>query len=1023
MTGRQRKGGSTMRPTMRTPHPVPRSAAAALAAGLLATAVAAAPLSPAAATAPASVTTAVAPTAVHPAALAPASVLQPNGCTGSGADVTCDLYARTGSVTLPVVGATTVWSFTSTDTGTVAAVGPTLVVRQGQNVTLSLHNTLDEPVSLSLPQVDGFGDDTAGAAAGGTKTYPAFTASRPGTYLYQAGATANGTRQAAMGLVGALVVLPATAGGWVDEAALLLTDVDPGLNAHPADFDMRNFSPRVHLINGVAFPDTYPPGIPVTAGGHTLLRVLNGGIVQHAIGVLGTTQQVVAGSSRPLPHPYGVAAENLSAGDTMDFLVEVPAGDGLKYAVYDASSRMDNDGATGAGNIVAFGGALTFLVASGSAPPTTSGPTVSDIAITPSRSGPAGGVTFSATLTPDTLSGAALTAAEYVVDDPAAAAGSGVAITVPASGAPVTLSDIPLPTDALATGPHTLLVRAADVNGWGALNGKSFTVDRSGPAITGLTTGASATNSSTPLSFSGSATDAGGGTVGGVTWSVDGGAPGGAASIGTSSGSSASFSGSLPTTDLSEGTHYLTATATDDLGNIGPAGPAGSPQPGTAFLVDRTAPTTSDVVVTPSPNNGSQGVAYDPTSIEVRASFTDPASPTPSGVVAGEGFLGAAGDPGTGFPLVVSGSPAVLVGTVPLSQLTSLPDGTTPVWVRAKDSAGNWGDATSGSLVIDRRPLVSGVTVTPAATSTAASVGIAGTASGPAGTRIGRVEYFIGTDPGVGLGTALTVVSSATPTTTFSGAIPVAARSVGTLTISVRAQTTSGTWGPVTTATVELQPLFADSFDGDTLAPPWAGVVTGNAGTATRIVPGIDGSAGSLGVTVSSRTSTGYVRTPVAPTAVPTYRVQFTLGTGTASTNVVTGNNWLTVFAACTTNTCTGNSRPFRVEYRRTSTTAVPSVRLVVRTGNGNGSDTAYPAVGLTNAPSANNVLRVDWTSGAGAAVRLSVNGTQQPHATVNTSGRTVGYGRLGAAGYSSNNGTLAGSLAFDAFTSARYGF
>ncbi|MBM0240050.1 multicopper oxidase domain-containing protein, partial [Micromonospora sp. ATA32] len=42
-------------------------------------------------------------------------------------------------------------------------------------------------------------------APGATRSYT-FTAHRPGTYLYEAGHTALGARQVAMGLVGALVV-------------------------------------------------------------------------------------------------------------------------------------------------------------------------------------------------------------------------------------------------------------------------------------------------------------------------------------------------------------------------------------------------------------------------------------------------------------------------------------------------------------------------------------------------------------------------------------------------------------------------------------------------------------------------------------------------------------------------------------------------------------------------------------------------------------------------------------------------
>ena len=82
---------------------------------------------------------------------------------------------------------------------------------------------------------------------GGTASYT-FHATRPGTFLYEAGHTADGARQVAMGLVGALVVLPtdppAAGREYDDEAVVVLTEVDPALNAAPPSFDMREASGR-----------------------------------------------------------------------------------------------------------------------------------------------------------------------------------------------------------------------------------------------------------------------------------------------------------------------------------------------------------------------------------------------------------------------------------------------------------------------------------------------------------------------------------------------------------------------------------------------------------------------------------------------------------------------------------------------------------------------------------------------------------------------------------------------------------
>ncbi|MEB0014969.1 multicopper oxidase domain-containing protein, partial [Glaciimonas sp. Cout2] len=78
--------------------------------------------------------------------------------------------------------------------------------------------------------------DRVGAAPGASTSYT-FTASRPGTYLYEAGLVPNGQHQVAMGLYGALIVRPAISGqaydattAFDDEAVLVISEIDPALN-------------------------------------------------------------------------------------------------------------------------------------------------------------------------------------------------------------------------------------------------------------------------------------------------------------------------------------------------------------------------------------------------------------------------------------------------------------------------------------------------------------------------------------------------------------------------------------------------------------------------------------------------------------------------------------------------------------------------------------------------------------------------------------------------------------------------
>jgi hypothetical protein len=951
-------------------------------------------------------------------AAARADVLAPAGCSATADGVTCDLWAKSGSVALPGAASTvTVWSFVSHDSDAVTVpVGPTLVVAQDQLVDLVLHNRISgQQVSLSLPQVDGFTEDLEGVGSGQDRTYT-FAATHPGTYLYEAGGTAGGSRQVAMGLVGALVVLPASAGtaygtpetGYTDEGVLVMSDVDPGLNAAPATYDLRNFSPRYHLFNGLAYPDTAP--IPVTSGGQALLRVVNGGAVQHAIAVLGTTATVVGVSGRPLSHPYTVAAENVPAGDTLDVIVPVPTQDGLVYPVLDPTFRMDNDGiasSASSGNIVGLGGQLTFLQASGAPPGPAGGPVVTSAAVSPTRAGgptpPPISVTLDATLTDNV----AVTGVEYVIDDSSVAPGTGTAITGFTAGPSVTVSTS-IDVSALGTGSHKIWVRGQDADGWGILVAASFTVDKAGPTVSALAVAQSAVNASSDLSFSGSAADLGGGSVVSATWSLDGGSPQPAALSPAAGASAVSVSGTIPAATLAglaDGVHTLNVSATDDLGNVGPSSAA-------TFLVDTAKPTVGTVTVTPSPNDGTQGVSYDSTSIEVRATFDDPGT-DPSGVTSGEGFLTTAGSAGTGFAMSVtsSTSPSTLVATVPLSQLTSLPNGSNQIWVRARDRAGNWGDAVAGTLVLQRPTTISGLSVTPSTTSSAATAALAATASAPQGESVTAAEYFLGpVDPGPGNGVAM-AVASPSQVTGVSASINLDQLTLGTRTISVRAKGSIAGWGPVATTTLAQNSLFSNGFEEN----PFTGGALWNSATGNASRSATAAMTGGFGLLVnaSGTNSRGYVTKTT--TAVPVFHVRFQFNPSTLQTGNTNNARWTSVYRALG-----GTTERFRVEFRNNGTNR--ELRLVVATAAGSVTSAALAA------PVGANLVQVDWASAASASVVLTVTPVAGPATSVtvtgDTSARTVTSSQLGLSqAPGTGSGPFNGTLWFDAYDSARYAF
>jgi hypothetical protein len=99
---------------------------------------------------------------------------------------------------------------------TMQVPGPTLIVTEGQTVTVNLLNGLPTAAGNTSILFPGFNVSATGGVAGlltqeaqpgGTVTYT-FTASAPGTHAYYSGT--QGDLQVEMGLYGAIIVLPAT---------------------------------------------------------------------------------------------------------------------------------------------------------------------------------------------------------------------------------------------------------------------------------------------------------------------------------------------------------------------------------------------------------------------------------------------------------------------------------------------------------------------------------------------------------------------------------------------------------------------------------------------------------------------------------------------------------------------------------------------------------------------------------------------------------------------------------------------
>jgi hypothetical protein len=274
-------------------------------------------------------------------------------CT-SGPNFT--LRATSGHVDTPDGNTVLMWSYADDTPGHLAfqLPSPVLCVNEGDTVHVTLNNSLTEPVSIVFPGQDGV-SSTAGVAgpfataapAGGSVTYT-FTASHPGTYLYESGTSPE--KQVEMGLYGAVVVRPA---GHADRAygnsstqfnpsreyLVLIHDVDPALHRTVEtglgyDFSALHF--RYWMINGRSFPDTIAnngvtwlantpygslvrvkPYDPVANPLPALVRIANAGLANHPFHPHGFHLRVIAMDGRMVLTPGGGDASTERFGDTI----------------------------------------------------------------------------------------------------------------------------------------------------------------------------------------------------------------------------------------------------------------------------------------------------------------------------------------------------------------------------------------------------------------------------------------------------------------------------------------------------------------------------------------------------------------------------------------------------------------------------------------------------------------------------------------------------------------------------------
>ncbi len=240
-----------------------------------------------------------------------------------------------------------IWGFANA-AGPVQYPGPTLLLNEGDTVTINLTNNLAEPVSMVFPGQDNVsaleaaaptqaGLLTLEAMPGGTVAYT-FTASNPGTYYYQSGT--NMDKQIELGLFGAIIVYP-TGGGFNDahhaynhedsyydrEFLFLLSEMAVFIHddielGRPTDTTA--FWPVYWFVNGRNAPDTMDmagemapwfPNQPYNCmplmhpGERVLMRFIGAGRDLHPFHPHGNHHRIIARNGRLLSSVPGAGAD------------------------------------------------------------------------------------------------------------------------------------------------------------------------------------------------------------------------------------------------------------------------------------------------------------------------------------------------------------------------------------------------------------------------------------------------------------------------------------------------------------------------------------------------------------------------------------------------------------------------------------------------------------------------------------------------------------------------------------------
>lgn len=315
------------------------------------------------------------------------ALAQIDGISGT----TFNLTAKVDHISTADGGSYLLWGYSDDDGSNDQRAqypAPTLIVNQGDTITINLKNALTVTagavpnVSIVFPGHDVTAtctDGTVDTCPQGTLTMEAgtdgdivsysFTASHAGTYMYHSGT--NQSLQIDMGLTGALIVRPATAGqayGHADtafdyEELFFITEMDPLIHQEVEFYGpdrpelqplLDNYAPTYWFLNGRTAPDNFSasyinwlPTQPydmvalMHPGDKLLMRMVGAGRELHPFHHHGNHARTIAIDGRMLESAPGMGPDlstegfiiSTTPGKTQDAIFEW-TGEGLNWDIY-----------------------------------------------------------------------------------------------------------------------------------------------------------------------------------------------------------------------------------------------------------------------------------------------------------------------------------------------------------------------------------------------------------------------------------------------------------------------------------------------------------------------------------------------------------------------------------------------------------------------------------------------------------------------------------------------------------------